>query len=348
MRSVPGFLFLGLILLAFRPALNAQIQQASVPLRLQGEPRTTEIPPFSTLSSAQCDGSGEVYVGHSSNAQPGNMTLAAIDSDGSTRTDALQSAATGQAEKHVFLFSAASDGSLHEIIRVPNSSVTDKPATDVAYTTYDSDGSLRSQSGFDQEFIPSLLVPLPDGSFFASGVTLKEAQDGISESALVGIFSSDARLVRHLQKTSGKPAITNVDGDISQETATAFDGGIARLGSDRNIYVLLLSDQARIAVVNESGHIVREMNLQEPFQTDVAHDMWISGNRILVVYEGETDHPKETYVYVLYDAQSGEVVRVYRPEFSGTVACFQDGQTLSVLLQDPNSGKISLGTAELQ
>ncbi len=62
-----------------------------------------------------------------------------------------------------------------------------------------------------------------------------------------------------------------------------------------------------IAVVSESGRILRQMNLQEPFETDVAHDMWISGNRILVVYEGEAEDPKDAYVYVLYDAQSGNV-----------------------------------------
>ena len=61
--------------------------------------------------------------------------------------------------------------------------------------------------------------------------------------------------------------------------------------------------------------------------------MWISGNRILVIYEGEADSAKDAYLYVMYDAQTGEVVRVYHPEFSGTVACFQNGQTLSVLLQ---------------
>jgi hypothetical protein len=349
MRAVLGFLIVGLAQLWFGPVLNAQISQAYVPLTLQGESRATQIPPFSTLSMPQCDGSGEVYLSYSSQAgSSANATLVSIDADGSTHTVDLQAAGGPKGDTHMFLFSAASDGSLHEIARVASLSDQNQSASDVEYASYDSDGSLRSESGFDREFIPSLLVPLPDGSFFASGVALKDEQDGVSESALVGIFNSDAKLVRHLQKESGKSPGTASDTDISQETATAFDGGLARLGSDRNVYVLLLGEKAKIAVVNQSGHIVREIQLQEPFETDVAHDMWISGSRILVVYEGEAENSKDAYVYVLYDAQSGEVIRVYRPEFSGTVACFQDGQTLSVLLQEPSSGKISLGTAELQ
>ncbi len=340
---------LGLAQLGFGPVLNAQISQAYALLHLQGEPRATQVPPFSTLAMPQCDASGEVYLSYSSQANgSANPTLVSIDADGSTRTVDLQAAGQPPAAKHLFLFSAANDGSLHEIVRVPAASDSNQPSNDVEYTTYDSDGSLRSETGFDQEFIPSLLVPLPDGNFFASGVTLKDEQDGVSESALVGIFNSDAKLVRHVQKDSGKSPGTTSDSDISQETAAAFDGGIAKLGSDRNVYVLLMAEHAKIDVVNESGRIIREIKLQEPFETDVAHDMWISGNRILVVYEGEADNPKDAYVYVLYDAQSGNVIRVYRPEFSGTLACFQDGQTLSVLLQEPSSGKISLGTAELQ
>lgn len=349
MRAFLTFILLGSAQLTLGPVVHAQISQTYVALELQGEPRATQIPPFSTLAMPQCDDSGELYLSYSSSADgPAHATLASVDSDGSTHKVDLQAAGQTKSDEHVFLFSAANDGSLHQIARMPHPSTQNQPATDVEYASYDSDGSLRSESGFDQEFIPSLLVPFPDGSFFASGVTLKDEQDGVSESALVGIFNSDAKLVRHLQQDPGKSPGTTSDHDVSQETATAFDGGLARLGSDKNVYVLLLSEQARIAVVNQSGQIVREIKLQQPFETDVAHDMWISGNRLLVVYEGEADNPKDAYVYVLYDAQSGEVIRVYRPQFSGTVACFQDGQTLSVLLQEPLSGKISLGTAELQ
>jgi hypothetical protein len=274
------------------------------------------------------------------------MQLASIEHDGTTNTINLAPAAEG--DNHVFLFAAANDGSLHEIVRVPDTSDQDQAGTNVLYATFDTDGTLRSASTFDHTFIPSLLVPLPDGAFFASGVTLDDTSDGVAESAIVGVFNSDAKFVARLTSPAHKSTSKTAGDGTDDETSTAFDGGVAKLGVDGNLYVLLPGDHAKLAVVSQSGRIVREVNLQEPFETDVAHDMWISGNRILVIYEGEADSAQDAYLYVMYDAQTGEVVRVYHPEFSGTVACFQNGQTLSVLLQQPTSGKVSLGTVDLQ
>ncbi len=345
MRFVFGSLVLGC--LGFGPFLYAQTSQPLIPLELQGEAHDTQIPAYATLTTPQCDGSGTIYVRYSAQQDNSLPTrLASIEHDGTTNTIKLAPAAEG--DNHVFLFAAANDGSLHEIVRVPDTSDQDQPGTNVLYATFDTDGSLRSASTFDHTFIPSLLVPLPDGAFFASGVTLDDTSDGVAESAIVGVFNSDAKFVSRLTSTARKsPSKTAGDG-TDDETSTAFDGGVAKLGADGNLYVLLPGDHAKLAVVSQSGRILREVNLQEPFETDVAHDMWISGNRILVIYEGEADSAKDAYLYVMYDAQTGEVVRVYHPEFSGTVACFQNGQTLSVLLQEPASGKVSLGTVDLR
>lgn len=76
--------------------------------------------------------------------------------------------------------------------------------------------------------------------------------------------------------------------------------------------------------------------------------MWVSGNRLLMIYEGEADDPKDSFIYVVYDAQSGEVIRQYKPDFSGTPTCFRDGQTLSVLVREAVSGKVGIATAELR
>jgi hypothetical protein len=121
-----------------------------------------------------------------------------------------------------------------------------------------------------------------------------------------------------------------------------------RLGDDGNLYALLGGDHARVAIVSQTGRIVRELKLQEPFESGVASDMWVSGSRLLVVYEGEADDPKDSFVYVLYDVQSGEVIRQYKPDFLGTPACFQDGQTLSVLIRQPLSGNVGIATTELR
>jgi hypothetical protein len=302
------------------------------------------------LAAPQCDSSGKVYLRYAPQSSDAPATsLASIESDGSTRTISLATAPESPEDRHVFTFAAAPDGSLHEIVRVPAPSQQNQASTAIAYATFDSDGSLRSQADFDREFIPSLLLPLPDGSFFASGVALENKQNGVSEEPLAGIFNSDAILVRKLKKEEPQAAkATSASSNSDRDSGESFDGGLAQLGGDGNIYVLLSGDKTRIAVISQSGHIARELTLQEPFETDVAHEMWVSGNRILVVYEGETDDPDDAFIYVVYDTQNGNVIRTYRPEFSGTIACFQDGQTVSVLLRESSSGRISLGTAELR
>jgi hypothetical protein len=343
--TVVGSLVLGC--LGFGPFQYAQISQPLIPLELQGDARDTQLPAYATMATPQCDSSGNIYVRYSAEQDNSLPTrLASIERDGTTNNISLDPAAEG--DNHVFLFSAANDGSLHEIVRVPDTSDDVDPETKVLYATFDNDGRLRSTSSFERTFIPSLLVPLPDGAFFASGVNVDDTSDGASESAIVGIFNSDAKFVARL-KNAGRRSMKKSDKDgTDDETNTAFEGGVAKLGSDGSLYVLLPGEHAKLAVVSRSGRIDREIRLQEPFETDVAHDMWISGNRILVIYEGEADNAKDAYLYVLYDAQTGEVVRVYHPEYSGTVACFQNGQTLSVLLQQPASGKVSLGTVDLR
>ncbi len=343
-------LLVGWMCLGSGPVLKAQISQPPIALELQGQPRATQIPPYSTLETPQCDGSGEVYLRFASQSSDAAATsLAAIESDGSTHTISLATASESESDGHVFIFAAGADASLHEIVRVPEPSQQNQASTEIAYATFDSDGSLRSLVDFDRQFIPSLLLPLPDGTFFASGVTLETKQDAISEQPLAGIFSSDAILVRKLKKDDPQAMkTTSKSSQGDQDNSESFDGGLAKLGADGNIYVLLSGDKTRIAVITQSGQIVRELTLQEPFETDVAHEMWVSGNRILVVYEGETDDPKDAFVYVVYDTENGNVIRSYHPEFTGTIACFQDGETVSVLLRESASGKISLGTAELQ
>lgn len=205
MRTLVSLLLVGWMYLGLGPVLKAQISQPPVGLELQGQ-RATQIPPYSMLATPQCDASGKVYLRYASQSSDAPATsLASVESDGSTQTISLATAASS-GDSHVFTFAAAPDGSLHEIIRVSASSEQDQASTAIAYTTFDSDGSVRSQADFDRDFVPSLLLPLPDGSFFASGVALESKQNGLSEEPLAGIFSSDAILVRKLQKEKPQAA----------------------------------------------------------------------------------------------------------------------------------------------
>ncbi len=123
MRVFLASLYLDWHFSTFVPVLKAQILQTYVPLQLQGEPRPTQVPPYSTVTSPQCDESGQVYLNYSSQTDTSRpATLAAIEADGTTQTVNFQSESESSSDRHVFLYSAANDGSLHQIVRVPDSS----------------------------------------------------------------------------------------------------------------------------------------------------------------------------------------------------------------------------------
>lgn len=342
MRSVVSCLLLGWIGLVLPSSSSAQIAQPVVPLQLNGEARPTQLPPSALIGSPECDSLGAIYVRYATADSGSYMShIARVEADGSTERLSLARLQGG--DNHTFVFAVDPDGVMYEILRVAARD-KDRASTNVEYVRFDSDGDLRSQEEFGKEFIPSSFLPLPDGSFFASGIVMKEESDGVSENAVSGIFGANAQMQRRLRSDVPAKSIEN-DGDLNDAFLHAE---LVRLGDDGNIYALLGGDHAKVAVVTQGGRIIRQLKLQEPFETDVASDLWVSGNRLLVVYEGEADDPKDSSLYVLYDAQSGEVIRQYKPDFTGTPACFQDGQTLNVLLHDPKTQAIKIGTAELQ
>src|SRR5581483_3454859 len=146
-----------------------------------------------TLGAPQCDDSGNVYLRY---APPGQdapfSSVARVESDGSTQTIPLTKPSQSAQDTHVFVFAAGDDDSLHEILRTQSDGSTTGDSTAVEYVRFDSDGDLRSAAAFSQEFIPSMLLPLPSGNFFAIGVDLKQESDGVQESSVAAIFGPDA------------------------------------------------------------------------------------------------------------------------------------------------------------
>ncbi len=351
MRFVVGsHSFVLAFLLSFGPGATAQIARPVTPLTLNGEPHTTQVPSYATLNTPQCDNSGVVYLRYAvAGSGSYSSRVARVESDGTTETISLAPLPDTQGDPHVFSFAATDDTSIYEIQRAESSDSSSHAKSAIEYVRFDSDGSVRSHATFNKEFIPSMLLPLPDGDFFASGVTLHRGADSVAETSVAGIFGPNAQFQHSLRND---PSLMKTAVASRQEPPDSKDfvleGNIAKLGDDGNIYVLLADEHAKIAVVRQSGNVVRQITLHEPFEVSVANNLWASGNRLLVSYEGETADPKDSHIYVLYDALSGEVVRVYRPEFSGTPACFEDGQTLSVLLPQSSSGNMAIATADLQ
>ena len=325
----------------------AQLSVAPTPLTLDEDPPVVQTPAYSNFADPQCDPDGTIYMRHES-ADDNSWDLARVSPDGSARQIEL-AAVPGFGDSHTFAIATSEGGAVDEIVRAWDSTDrSDSPA--IYFLQFDADGSFRSRQRIENEFIPAMLLPLPSGDFFAAGVVMKKLSgvEDVAEVPAAGIFDSDAQLIARLQGSPPKPG-ANANPSSTTDTDDALaQGGHVTLGDDGDIYLLLSGTNTRVRVYRQTGGFRREMMLQQPFQEGLATGVWVSGGRMLVTYEGEADDPKDAITYILYDAGTGQLIRAYRPQFTGAVACFQDGQSLTVLVNQKYSGQLAIGTAELQ
>ncbi len=123
--------------------------------------------------------------------------------------------------------------------------------------------------------------------------------------------------------------------------------GNAVLGDDGRIYVFLAANPVKVEAVNQSGTVERKLNLAAPIAKADPTFMFVSGGRFTVVWNPNTDEPENRGGIALYDAQSGELLRVYRGEYAGSPVCFEQGKTLTFMTV-MKAGFFGLATADLQ
>ncbi len=342
-----GLLVLGLLALPLTCA--GQLSIPLSPLKVDDDPPIAQTPAYSQFSDVECDSDRTIYLRRESD-DDNSWDIAKVSPDGSAEQMQL-AAVPGFGEMHTFAIAVDDGGSVHEIVRAwPTETGDDSPL--IYYLLFAPDGSFRSRQRLQKEFIPAVLVPLPSGNFFSAGVVVKKTPGSrdLEESPLAAIFDSDAQPIARLGSGPArlKQVSTGAQDDQEDDATAIQQGGSVRLGDDGNLYVLLSHDKTRVRVFAQTGEFLYELNLEQPFRNGLATGLWVSAGRLLVRYEGEADDPANGIVFMLYDSHTGELIRAYHPEFSGTVACFQDGTSLSVLLQNKSTGKFALGTAELQ
>lgn len=338
------------LLACLQPATAfAQLSVPPTPLSLGEHLSTIQTSPDANFVDPHCDRDGTVYMRHES-PNDASWELARISLDGSLEKTSL-AAVPGFGDTHTFAITTSEGGAIEEVVRAwDTSDRSDSPS--IYYVQFDADGAYRSRQEFEGEFIPDMLLPLPSGDFFAAGVVVKKLQgmEGVGEVPLAGIFDSNAHLRTKLQSASTKAGATGAGSSSSEsDTDEAIQqGGHVTLGDDGNLYVLLSGSDTRVRVYRQTGEFIRELTLQQPFQEGLATGVWVSGGRLLVTYEGESDDPKDAITYIVYDAGTGRLIRAYRPQFTGTVACFQNGQSLTLLVRQKYSGQLAIGSVDLQ
>jgi len=322
----------------------AQLTVPPSPLPLEDDLATVQTSANANFSDARCDQDGTVYLRHESAGDDASK-IVRISSDGTVEQVQL-APVPGFGATHTFAITTSEGGAVQEVVRAwDTSDPSDSPS--IYYLQFAADGSFRSRRQFAHEFIPALLLPLPSGNFFAAGVLMKDVPgtNDTEEVPVTGIFNSDTRLISKLQNAPAKAAVQAASSSADGE---ALQSGHVVLGDDGNLYVLLSARNTRVRVYRQTGELLREMTLQQPFEHGLATGIWVSDGRLVVTYDGKADDRNHAATYIEYDSNSGQLIRTYRPQFTGMVACFKEGQTLTVLVNNHNSRKLEIGSVELQ
>jgi hypothetical protein len=131
-------------------------------------------------------------------------------------------------------------------------------------------------------------------------------------------FDASGKLVRKtMDKTSsGSPA------------ADRYKDASAAQGIDGTLYVL--AEDKVLVMSATTGQLMRNIKFRPPETGFEAHQLYVAGRRIVVGFsKAEAGRPL-TVLYALFDATSGEQLRLYKPgpELGNNMVCFSnDGFT---------------------
>jgi len=312
------------------------------PLELGHNLVDTKMPLEGSFGPIECDDSGAIYArfvnGSADNTF--HIPITKIARDGTTTTIGIPSV-MGQKGMYLFMFAVSPGGEVYEVLRT--SDVGGKPDAEIPtyLQVFSKTGDLRSNSRFDFNFYPNMLVPLQNDSVFIGGLKLSVEDNKIVRTPLMGIFSSEGQLTRQL--TTAHASVTE-DQRLKGLVNPALQNGTARMGGDGNIYILLANMPAKVEVVSQAGEAVREFTLQPPFENAHAMDMLVSARGILVTYNGPKTSTHDHWAYVVYDNETGAPVTAFAPKFFGAPSCW-DGSSIVVLEAEKNATSYKIGTA---
>jgi len=291
----------------------------------------TQLPVVGTFDQMLCDDSGSVYLRPMLNLDQGAFAnpVVRIDRKGTTQAFGTTGIPGMRRDTYIFAYTVDPSGRVFELVRT-----VDEAADEMFLVSFSRSGEFLTKSRFESEFRPHSFVALPTDDFLISGVRQKQAVPRTHE-AVVGIFGPDARLKRSLKdaKDDRFTPVSSPSGNSAKVRNPAIELGSAKVGPDGNLYVLKSSDPAVVEVFNLAGRQLRALKLAPPFPKAQSHDLFVTPDRVVVMYQRTKDSAevKEPVVFAEYSLQTAEPLVAHLPRGKGVVACF-DASDATVLV----------------
>jgi hypothetical protein len=326
-----------------------------IPIRkaetLQTTTTTTDAPVGPTFGPVMCDDSGSIYfryfpVGTSGSGLIGG--LAKVNRLGHFTELAPAKLFSSSKPPEVFFYSVASDGRIYEIIHQYEAPHDGRPGVSKTHLgVVDKDGTLVSSHSMAINVFPNFLVPLSNGDVFMGGTESETPQTGEERrEPFLGIIASDGSLKYSIPR----PKVNLTKEERENGTVDpAIHRGAAVLGPDGFIYLLLARSPPQMQVITPDGKIVREFTPASPLQNTSASALFVSGGRLLLSQYGKNSIGKNSLLWIVYDAQTGEPVSAFEPPpQSGRPACWEDGKYLKFLTVNKSTGQFNIVSVSLQ
>jgi hypothetical protein len=196
---------------------------------------------------------------------------------------------------------------------------------------FSADGKLKSKTPLDPPaFMPYQLALFPSGESLVSGLEHVHSRRALAAyNSFTAIYSKDG----HLQKRLALPEDSAIDaaaelGDSRYAQGPMFgnravERGAARLGADRNVYLMRRTSPATVYVISSSGELLRTLKIEPPDVGQMPIDMQVAEGRIAVEFSlSSSQDGHEGTNFIVADAATGQKISDDADE-RGVFACYR-------------------------
>lgn len=278
----------------------------------------------------RCDLDGDIYLrlprmfGRS-----GIPPLLRVSADGKNVTTFSFSALNDPALKGSSFpdFAVSLDGVVYALAQTPGNKTY--------VVQFDDQGQLFSTTRLIPpfSFYAMRLAVFPSGDFPVTGV--RPGSEGeMTGQPFTAVFDASGNMVKQVRLpgdvTPGTSPVQGTAG-LAASTGAAVVLGEAVPAEDGNVYLSRSGAQSVVYVISPAGEVLRRMALSPPQNELRPGPLKVSGGRLAVEFfslgdpnQNNLDLLKQTHIYSIYDAATGERLLDYAesPKLRGAFACY--------------------------
>jgi hypothetical protein len=295
------FLFLGF-------GLAAHADTDSITLTASSS-RFFNLPGFSFSGVAQCDSQGNLYF--HSGLQENESLILELRADGSHAIYTLP--ATLGMPFYFVAFRVDFNGKLWLVAGGPGDEVDlfefHDDSREPSRTRLDASPSMNALTIHNFVVLQNRNIVL-QGYFDAKAPAKRRGHSYLAE------FDASGKLVRNL--------VDKPSGEVLSYIANREPVAAAAQGENGLSYLL---EPDKVLVMSQTGKVVRKIALPPPEADFHAYQLYMAKGRLAVAFSKTERQPGPIdTLYALFDASTGERLRVYRPgpETGGNLVCFSD------------------------